>query len=164
MNNIFLNKVRLSLVIGTVINIFILLLLGNQNYLIFSYLLIIVNIYLGIFLLIVVFINPYSFAYFKTDDNKDNLYFYYFIIDHLRNDSFLLEEKIQEHFNKCQKCNLCKNLRNYLSKEKCYKKVYKILYNKIGVLDNTMNELIHTVLIRGKEALKNNSFFLINLN
>jgi hypothetical protein len=98
-----------------------------------------------------------------TDNNIENLYFYYYIIDHLRNDSFLLEEKIRAHFNKCQKCNLCKNLKNYLAKKKCYKLVYKILYNKSGLLEHTTNESIHTVLIKGKEALKYNSFFLINL-
>ena len=163
MNNIFLNKVRLSLIIGTVINNLILILLGNKNYLVYSFLLIAINVYLGVFLLVAIFINPYSYAYFATDDYKDNLYFYYFIIDHIRNDSFLLEEKIRQHFNRCQKCNLCKNLKDYLAKKKCYKKVYKIMYNKVGVLEHTMNELVHTVLVKGKEALKNNSFFLINL-
>ena len=163
MNNIFLNKIRLSLVIGTVMNNFALLLLGNKNYLLYSFLLVVVNVYVGFFLLVLIFINPYSFSYFMSDENKENLYFYYFIIDHLRNDSFLLEEKIREHFNRCQKCNLCKNLKNYLSTKKCYKKVYKILYNKVGVLENTINELIHIVLIKGKEALKNNAFYLINL-
>ena len=58
---------------------------------------------------------------------------------------------------------MCKNLKAYLAKKKCYKKVYKILYNKIGVLEHTINELIHIVLIKGKEELKNNSFYLINL-
>ena len=163
MNNIFLSKVRLSFVIGTLLNNLILLLLGNKNYILYSFLLIVVNVYLGIFLLVLIFINPYSFAYFVTDEYKQNLYFYYFIIDHLKNDSFLLEEKIREHFNRCQKCNLCTNLKNYLAKKKCYKKVYKILYNKIGVLEHTINELIHIVLIKGKEELKNNSFYLINL-
>ena len=163
MNNIFLSKVRLSFVIGTLLNNLILLLLGNKNYILYSFLLIVVNVYLGVFLLVLIFINPYSFAYFVTDEYKQNLYFYYFIIDHLKNDSFLLEEKIREHFNRCQKCNLCTNLKNYLAKKKCYKKVYKILYNKIGVLEHTINELIHIVLIKGKEELKNNSFYLINL-
>ena len=163
MNNIFLSKVRLSFVIGTLLNNLILLLLGNKNYILYSFLLIVVNVYLGVFLLVLIFINPYSFAYFVTDEYKQNLYFYYFIIDHLKNDSFLLEEKIREHFNRCQKCNLCINLKNYLAKKKCYKNVYKILYNKVGVLEHTINELIHIMLIKGKEELKNNSFYLINL-
>ena len=163
MSNIFLDKVRFSLIAGSVINNIILVLLGNKNYLINTYLLISINVFFAVFLLVLIFFNPYSNVYFVTDNNIENLYFYYYIIDHLRNDSFLLEEKIRAHFNKCQKCNLCKNLKNYLAKKKCYKLVYKILYNKSGLLEHTTNELIHTVLIKGKEALKYNSFFLINL-
>ena len=163
MSNIFLDKVRFSLIAGSFINNIILVLLGNKNYLINTYLLISINVFFAVFLLVLIFFNPYSNVYFVTDNNIENLYFYYYIIDHLRNDSFLLEEKIRAHFNKCQKCNLCKNLKNYLAKKKCYKLVYKILYNKSGLLEHTTNELIHTVLIKGKEALKYNSFFLINL-
>ena len=163
MNNVLLNKVRFSLVTSSVIINSIILLIGNKNFMIYTFLLVALNIFLAVFIIIVIFYNPYTHAYFSTDDNTENLYFYNFIIDRLRNDSFILEEKIRKHFMLCQKCNLCKNLKNYLTKKKCYKMVYKILYNKVGVLEHTMNELIHTVLINGKEALKNNSFFLINL-
>ena len=163
MSNIFLDKIRFSLIAVSVLNNLLLLILSNKHYLLKTYLLISINILLVVILLMLMFYNPYSSAYFLTDDNIGNLFFYYYIIDHLRNDSFLLEEKIRAHFNTCQKCNLCKNLKNYLAKKKCYKLVYKILYNKVSVLGNTMNELIHTVLINGKESLKYNSFYLINL-
>ena len=163
MSNIFLDKIRFSLIATSVINNTILIVLSNKYYFVYTFLLISINILLGILLFILIFYNPYSAVYFLTDDNKGNLYFYFYIIDHLRNDSFLLEEKIRAHFNTCQRCNLCRNLKNYLVKKKCYKSVYKILYNKVGVLENTINELIYTVLIDGKEALKYNSFYLINL-
>ena len=163
MSNIILNKMRFSLIASSVINNILLLLLGNKNYITYTYLFISINIYLAVFLFLVIFYNPYSFAHFSNDDNIENLYFYYYIIDHLRNDNFIVEEKIKEHLIKCQRCNLCKNLRNFLNKKKCYKIIYKILYNKVDVLEHTMNELIHTVLVKGKEALKNNSFYLINL-
>ena len=163
MSNIFLNKFRFSLVTSSIIINLILILLGMKNFMIYSFLFLCLNIIVIVFIFVQVFYNPYSKAFFSTDDNIDNLYFYYYIIDHLRNDSFLLEEKLKEHFIKCQKCNLCKNLKNYLSKKKCYKIVYKILYNKVGVLEHTMNEIIHNVLVKGNEALKFNSFYLINL-
>ena len=163
MSNILLDKLRFSLVASSVINTTILILLGNKNYLSYTFLLITMNILLAVIVLILIFYNPYSYAYFSTDDSIENLYFYYYIIDHLRNDSFILEEKLREHLIKCHKCNLCHNLKKYLSKKKCYKMIYKILFNKVGVLEQTLNEIIHTVLIKGKEALKNNSFYLINL-
>ena len=163
MSNIILNKVRFSLIASSVINNIILLLLGNKNYITYTYLVISINIFLAVFLFMLIFYNPYSFVHFSNDDNIENLYFYFYIIDHLRNDNFILEEKIKEHLHKCQRCNLCKNLKNFLYKKKCYRIIYKILYNKVDVLEHTMNELIHTVLVKGKEALKNNSFYLINL-
>ena len=163
MSNIFLNKFRFSLVASSIIINLILIILGMKNFMIYTFLFLCLNIIVIVFLLIQVFYNPYSKAFFSTDDNIENLYFYYYIIDHLRNDSFILEEKLREHFIKCQKCNLCKNLKSYLSKKKCYKVVYKILYSKVGVLEHTMNEIIHNVLVKGNEALKYNSFYLINL-
>ena len=163
MSNIFLNKFRFSLVASSIIINLILIILGMKNFMIYTFLFLCLNIIVIVFLLIQVFYNPYSKAFFSTDDNIENLYFYYYIIDHLRNDSFILEEKLREHFIKCQKCNLCKNLKSYLSKKKCYKVVYKILYSKVGVLEHTMNEIIHNVLVKGNESLKYNSFYLINL-
>ena len=163
MSNIFLDKLRFSLIASIIINNTILVLLGHNNLVTYTYLLIAINILIAVFLLVQIFYNPYSKSFFSTDDNIENLYFYYYIIDHLRNDSFLLEEKVRAHFVKCQKCNLCKNLKAYLAKKKCYKVVYKILFNKVGVLEHTLNEIIHTVLTKGREALKNNSFYLINL-
>ena len=163
MSNIFLNKLRFSLITSSVIINLILIILGNNNFIIYTFIYISINILVIVFIFVQFFYNPYSKAYFSTDDNIENLYFYYYIIDHLRNDNFLFEEKLRKHFSSCQKCNLCKNLKNYLAKKKCYKIVYKLLFNKVGVLELTMNEIIYNVLINGKEALKNNSFYVINL-
>ena len=163
MSNIFLDKVRFSLTTAKVINAFILIILSNKYYSGNTFIFISINIFLVVLILVLIFYNPYSKVYFSTDDNLGNLYFYFYIIDHLRNNSFLLEEKILAHFNICQKCNLCKNLKNYLAKKKCYKFIYKILYNKVSVLGNIINELIFSILINDKEALKHNSFYLINL-
>ena len=163
MSNIFLDKVRFSLTTAKVINAFILIILSSGCYSGDTFIFISINIFLMVLILVLIFYNPYSKVYFSTDDNLGNLYFYFYIIDHLRNNSFLLEEKILAHFNICQKCNLCKNLKNYLAKKKCYKFIYKILYNKVSVLGNIINELIFSILINDKEALKHNSFYLINL-
>ena len=163
MSNVFLNKLRFSLITSSVIINIIIIILGHNNFIIYTFTFISINILVVVFIFVQAFYNPYSKVYFSTDDKIDNLYFYYYIIDQLRNDNFLLEEKLRQHFINCQKCNLCKNLKIYLAKKKCYKIVYKILFNKVGVLENTMNEIIYNVLINGKEALKNNSFYLINL-
>ena len=163
MSNLFLNKSRYSFVIFPVIINLSLNILGNKNYLNNTFLLSSINIFIAAFIIVQIFYCPYTNAYIGTSDNIENLYYYFYIIDNLKNENFFLEEKVRAHFNKCQKCDLCKNLKEYLAKEKCYKKVYKILFNKVGVLEHTLNELIHIFLTKGKEGLKHNSFFLINL-
>ena len=163
MSNIFLNKSRFAFVTAPVIINFGLNILGNKNYLNNTFLLISINILFAAFTIIQIFYCPYTNAYIGTNDNYENLYYYFYIIDNLKNENFFLEEKVRVHFNKCQKCDMCNNLKEHLSKEKCYKNVYKILYKKVGVLEHTINELIHTILIKGKEGVKHNSFFLINL-
>ena len=162
MSNIFLNKIRLSIIATSVILDLILIFFGNKNLLLYPYLFMGLNILIFSIIIVQIFYNPYSQSFFSTDDHIENLYYYYYIIDHLKNESFLLEEKLREHYMNCQRCNLCKNLKSYLAKKNCYKKVYKILFNKNSVLENTINEMIHNVLVKGKEALKYNSFYLIN--
>ena len=163
MSNIFLNKMRFSIIVVSVVNNLILLFFGHKNYMIYTHIFISINILILLLVLVQVFYNPFSKCYFLTNENIENIYFYYYIIDYLRNDNFLLEEKLREHFIKCQRCNMCKNLNSFLEKKKCYKKVYKIIFSKSNVLEITINEIIHNYLINGKESLKNNSFYLINL-
>ena len=44
-----------------------------------------------------------------------------------------------------------------------YKKLYYIIYKDCSPLSVMMNGLIHDILINGKESLKNNSYFIINI-
>jgi len=115
------------------------------------------------FIITQMFYDPYKYVHFDTDENIENIYYYFFLIDHKKNESFILEEKIEEHYQLCQKCNLCKNLKNFLSSNTDYKKLYYIIYKNCSPLSVMMNELIHEMLINGKESLKNNSYFIINI-
>ena len=109
------------------------------------------------------FYDPYKYVHFDSDENVENLYYYFFLIDHMKNEAFILEEKIENHYQTCQKCNLCKNLKNFLSSNTDYKKLYYIIYKDFSTLSVVMNELIHNLLTNGKESLKNNSYFIINI-
>ena len=163
MNNIFLNKSRFSFIIGRVLTNSIMILLGKNNIKNSNFFIIVINIYLIFFIIIQIFYNPYEHVYFGTDDNIDNLYFYFYIIDQNKNDSYILEEKLEKHYSSCKNCDLCKKLQKYLIKKFNSKKLYTILYKDIGILSKIMNELIQTILIYGKDAIKNNSFYLINI-
>ena len=163
MNNIFLNKSRFSFIICSVLINLIMILLGNNNLKGTNFLITILNINIIVFIIIQVFYNPYKYIYFGTDDNIDNLYFYFYIIDQNKNESYILEEKLEKHYSSCKNCDLCKKLQKYLIKKFNSKKLYTILYKDIGILSKIMNELIQTILIYGKDAIKNNSFYLINI-
>ena len=163
MNNVFLNKARFSFILSTTFTNIIMLVLGYDNVNNSFFIIIIWNIFVMFFIITQMFYDPYKYVHFDSDENIENIYYYFFLIDHKKNESFILEEKIEEHYQLCQKCNLCKNLKNFLSSNTDYKKLYYIIYKNCSPLSVMMNELIHEMLINGKESLKNNSYFIINI-
>ena len=162
MNNIFLNKARFSFLVSTALVNLIMILLGKINLKGYSFLLIVINVYIIFLIVIQVFYNPYNYFVFNTDEHIENLYYYFYIIDQNKNETFLLEEKLENHFSICKNCNLCYNLKKYLMKEVNYKKIYKILYKDQNILEKLVNELIHSLLINRNQSLKN-SYYLINI-
>ena len=163
MNNIFLGKARFSFVLSTFLVSLLMIILGKNNSSNFSFILIILNIFFMFYIIVQVFYNPYKFAYFDTSENIENIYFYFFIIDHLKNEAFILEEALGRHYSSCKNCDLCIKLQNHLIKNLNYKNLYKLLYKNIGLLSKIINELIHALIIEGKNSIKNNSYYLINL-
>ena len=116
-----------------------------------------------LFIIIQIFYNPYRFVYFDNNNQVSNLYFYFFIMDHQKNETFLLEEKLEKLCSTCKNCELCYDIRMYLMKRINYKKLYKILYKDFGILSKLINEIIHDLQINTKESFKNNSYYLINI-
>ena len=113
MNNIFLNKSRFSFALSTVFVIIIMIALGHENINCLTFSLIIWNVFAIFFIITQMFYDPYKYVHFDSDENVENIYYYFFLIDHMKNESFILEEKIENHYQSCQKCNLCKNLKNF---------------------------------------------------
>ena len=163
MNNIFLNKSKFSFIFSTLISSLIMIILQKNNLRDFSFIILIIIIYIMIFIIIQIFYNPYRFVYFDNNNQVSNLYFYFFIIDHQKNETFLLEEKLEKHCSTCKNCELCYDIRMYLMKRINYKKLYKILYKDSGILSKLINEIIHDLQIHTKESFKNNSYYLINI-
>ena len=163
MSNIFLNKARFSFILSTALINLIMIVLGINNIKNASFLLFGVNIYIIFFIITQIFYNPYNYIYFDTDENIENIYFYFYIVDHIKNQNFILEEKIEKHISSCRSCDLCHKIKKYLISKFDYKKVLNVLYKNNCVFSKIMNEIIHSVLANGKESLKNNSYFLINI-
>ena len=133
----------------------------NENKNTFTF--IIFNVYIIYFLIVQLLYNPYKNVFFCNSDNINNIYFFFFIIDHNRNQGFILEQKLEEHYSLCSTCELCYNLKYYLMNKIDYKKIYKILYKHNGVLSKIFNEMIYALLTDGKNSLKNNSYYLISI-
>ena len=165
MNNVFLNKIRYSTLLSNCI-IILLVLIIKTNEISNTYLIICFpNMFILCFILIWIFYDPYQFIKFETDDNEENAFYYFFVLDREKNKNLLLEMKIEEHRNNCGRCNLCKKYSDAKIQEKFENvDLYDIIYNNKNSALNLMNKIIRDLKKQKKEkSLTNNSFFLINL-
>ena len=76
------------------------------------------NLIIGILLILLLFINlkynPINYIYIGNQTPNENLLYYFNIISDSNNLNFLLESKINEHYQKCKTCNLCSRYKEYL--------------------------------------------------
>jgi hypothetical protein len=164
MNNSTLNKARYSLILAIIISIIIIFIINRSKiFLIYSFISII-NCFIIIQIFISYFYDPYKFAKFDKDDNIENIFYYFFLIDRDKNTDFLIEEKIEEHVSKCNMCNLCKKynkIKNRKNKEEI--DLYKIIYNEENFVFNVMNIIIRRIKKNGKQSFADNSYYIINI-
>ncbi len=163
MNNIILNKLRYSTVVALFILIF-LVLVNDKNIIFNTYMII---CYCNIFAILITFIyyiyDPFQFSKFDKDDNIENILYYFFILDKEKNKNFLIEEKIDEHLSRCNKCNLCKKYNNISYKKDEDIDLYKIIYNNKSNIFNLQNKIVRGIKKNGRNSLLNNSYYLINI-
>ena len=164
MNNISLNKIRYSILLSNSIIILLFLINDfeqfNNIYLIICY----GNILILSFLLIIIFYDPFKFIRFKTDNNEENIFYYFFILDKDKNKNLILERKLEDHLSKCGTCNLCKKYLKAKEDDKFENiDLYNIIYNNKNYTLNLMNKLIRGIKRNGRKSIANNSYFLINL-
>ena len=163
MTNFSLNKLRYSCILTVCIIFLIILILDNKEiFNIYSYFCYF-NILIFSLLFVGYFYNPYDFVRFDNDDNVENVLYYFFILDRDKNSYFLLEEKIEEHMSKCDKCNLCKKYRKInLENKNEIIDFYYIIFNGKDFTLNLMNNLIRGIKKYGKGSFANNSYYLID--
>ena len=166
MNNITLNITKYSVVLSISILIIVSLLIDKSLifnvYSIISY----CNIFIIFLLSTSYFYDPYKYIRFESDDNVENIFYYFFMIDRNKNQHFLIEKKIEEHVSKCNRCNLCKKynkIKYKSSREKENVDLYKIIYNCKEHSFNLMNKIIRRIKMYGKDSFINNYYFLINI-
>ena len=116
MKNSFINKTRLCCFITNTIVIGFALLVGKNE--IMSILFIFVSV--GILLIIMGYLyfmyNPFSFIKIKRESPMENIYFYLYILSHKNTLDYLFENKVNDHYESCGICNLCKKYNYFFNK------------------------------------------------
>ena len=165
MNNVSLNKIRYSVLLTNCIIIILVLIVDTKEFTNVYLLVCFANVLILSLLLIWIFYNPYDYIRFDTDENDENAFYYFFMLDRDKNKNLLLEMKIEEHKNKCGRCNLCKKYTEAKVGEKFENiDLYYIIYNNKNFVLNLMNKIVRELKKQGKNnTFSNISYFLINL-
>ena len=115
MKNYFLNVTKVSLFFTQTFTLIIAELIGKK--LLFTISFEVIHICLLIISLLCVYLiyEPKSFIKIKTETPLENLFYYFYIISEDDELDFLLESKINEHYEKCKVCKLCEKFAKYLN-------------------------------------------------
>ena len=162
MNNCSLNKMRYSIVLAICITILFILIIDKKDLENNYYKIVYLNIFLSC-LFVCSFYDPYKLCKFDKDDNEENIFYYFFILDRKKNNFLLIEEKIQIHLSRCQRCNLCKKYNNIKIGKNDEIDLYYIISNGKNLIYNLMNNLLREIQRNGKKNFENNSYYLINI-
>ena len=154
MNNESYNKARYSNLLSSVIIQTLVFLMEPEEIYGTSFIIILLSIYISTNIIISILYNPYNNIIIDVSENKENLYYYFFLLDRNKNISVYLFNKIEEHISKCGCCSLCLKYQKFNEN----KNIIEIVKNNNDFHDNEIDENIFNILYSGKD----NSLILIN--
>jgi len=188
MKNQFLNKTKFSFFFSKTITSILALILGKTEIVNVLFLMLSLGILFTILSYIYFMYEPLYYIRIRRDTPMENIYFYLYILSERDDLNFLFENKINEHYEKCGVCDLCKKYMNYLNNHQSnieieddekknlihhentsispikMKQLFDIIYNQ----ENKYFQLIEKITInykqKGKEIFNNNSYYYINLS
>ena len=172
MNNELLTKTRFSNLLSLVIIQIFMFFTKPEEIFENFFLIILVCIFIFVFILFFLFYDPYNYIIIEEAENKENLYYYFFLIDRDKKIAFFLEDKIKHHIFKCSYCSLCKKynelmkLNNYYENEDSKNKIndlFNILYDGKDKSMMLFNNIVNSIKKIGINCLYNNSYYIINL-
>ena len=165
MNNVSLNKLRYSTLLSNCIIILFFLIINTNEVSNVFFIICFINIFILTFILFWIFYDPYQFIKFDKDENEENVFYYFFVLDRDKNENLLLENKINEHIDKCGKCNLCRKYKDANINNKFENvDLYDVIYNNKNSVLSLMNKILRKLKKQKIENMpSNNSYFLINL-
>ena len=170
MNNEILAKVRYSNLLIIVFIQIIMIFMKKEEIFgkTFIFFLVCNIIFITIFFFL--FYNPYNYIIIDNPENKENLFYYFFLLDRNKNIAFFLEDKIKKHIEKCNCCSLCSKfnefIKNKIEVENEKNKdinLFYILYNGNDKLMFFFNSVINNKNELGINCLFNNSYYIINI-
>jgi hypothetical protein len=184
MKNSFINKSKISLFLSQTTIILVYLFMKKNN----ITLNIVINIGILFFFMGFLFFiyDPYSYIKIENDTPLENIFYYLNIINERNDFEFLIESKLNFHYNKCGFCLLCERYIKYKTEEN-YENINKnsketdkfIIQNNnnkkiINLFDVICNEnlkyfeiilkIIKSYKKLGKEIFSNNAYYYINLS
>ena len=175
MNNEMIGKTSYSNLLAMFIIQLFMLILKPEEILKNSFTIFIILILSFTILLLLLFYNPYNYIIIDYPDNRENAFYYLFLVDRNKNATFFLEEKIKEHVNKCGYCKLCnqyhKLIENNVIELNIEKNdlidnedLFNILYDGKDKSMKLFNHITKNIKKYGINSLhNNNSFYVINL-
>ena len=182
MKNQFLNLSKLSFFFVQTFILIITEAVGHKEITNIWYLIIII----GLFIILLIYINfLYEPKYhIKIDglNQSENLIYYFYIISEKNELNFLIERKINEHFEKCNICYLCNKYKKYLNRYKLdiidennkennmilktneIKNLFNVLYEFNNNYFKLINEIVLDYKYNRKKFIINSSYYYINLS
>ena len=185
MQNSFTNKTRLIFFLSNTIIIIFALLFGKNEIINPLFLIIFIDVLIILIIYIYFLYNIYNYIIIKRETPLENIIFYFFILTKDKDYEFIIEKKINNHYEKCGKCDLCKKyiqylkandlkdeeLEKFINNDNSQKNNEKISYiNLFDVLYDEKNKyfyLMKKILLnsnrKNKENINNNIFYYSNL-
>ena len=174
MNNEMIAKTKYSNLLAMFMIQFFMLILKPEEVFTKSFIIFIILILIFIVLLLLLFYNPYNYIIIDYPDNRENAFYYLFLVDRNKNATFFLEEKIKEHIYKCGYCRLCNQCRKLIENNiieyniekndlNNKKDLFNILYDGKDKSMKLLNHITKNIKKFGINSLHNNSFYVINL-
>ena len=182
MKNQFLNLSKLSLFFVQTFILIITEAVGHNEIINIWYLIIVILLFAILLLYINLLYEPKNYIRINSANQNENLFYYFYIISDKNEFNFLIESKINEHYEKCNVCSLCSKYKKYSNKLKLnfiddnykenniiinnneVKDLFYVLYEHKNNYFKLINEIVLDYKYNKKKFLINSSYYYINLS
>ena len=115
MNNLFLNKIRVALFFNQTCVLIIAELIGKKGIINISFLLIFIFQIIITLLFFVFLYNPIDYIKINNENPNENLIFYLHVLSYEVQPFYIIEKKINDHYEMCSVCYLCKRYKKCIN-------------------------------------------------